>query len=405
MRLYNSQLFNMPYEMLATALATPNESPFVQVPQPSAFPLNLSNTTIFPFGGYPAFLPVTELTSAGPVKIETPVPATGIYPDLQDWATPYVQTANLGVQWSFLENWMLDIGYVGSFGRRFPRLFSFNQADTPAFGGLYTAGSLGGPFFPGFANLTAPGLGSFLMESNSASNYNSLQVAVNKRISKGLQMLLSYTYAHSLDDYSASDVSDITLIPGNMVDQHNYASSDFDRRHRFVASFLYGHNFYRGDSTAGKLLLNSWSFSGIVTLQSGVPFSIYGEDSAFQATRGDLAPGRTLSSAIKSGSVNSRLNAYFDPTAFVVPTAYGDFGQLGRNIIRGPKQINTDFAVIKTFPVREKQGLEFRAEFFNLFNNVNFDNPINTASSANFGQIAATSTGPRVIQFAFKYTF
>ncbi len=405
MRLYNSQLFNMPYEMLATALATPNESPFVQVPQPSAFPLNLSNTTIFPFGGYPAFLPVTELTSAGPVKIETPVPATGIYPDLKDWATPYVQTANLGVQWSFLENWMLDVGYVGSFGRRFPRLFSFNQADTPAFGGLYTAGSLGGPFFPGFANLTAPGLGSFLMESNSASNYNSLQVTVNKRISKGLQMLLSYTYAHSLDDYSASDVSDITLIPGNMVDEHNYASSDFDRRHRFVASFLYGHNFYRGDSTSGKLLLNSWSFSGIVTLQSGVPFSIYGEDTAFEATRGDLAPGRTLPSAIKSGSVNSRLNAYFDPTAFVVPTAYGDFGQLGRNIIRGPKQINTDFAVIKAFPVREKQSLEFRAEFFNLFNNVNFDNPINIASSANFGQIVATSTGPRVIQFALKYTF
>lgn len=406
MRLYNSQLFNMPYEMLATALATPNENPFVQVPQPSAFPLNLSNKSIFPFGGYPAFLPVTELTSTGPVATETPVPATGIYPDLKDWAIPYVQTTNLGVQWSFFNNWMVDVGYVGSFGRRFPRLFSFNQADTPAFGGLYTAGSLGGPLFPGFANLTAPGLGSFLMESNSASNYNSLQVTVNKRLSKGLQMLLSYTYSHSLDDYSGSDVSDISVLPGNMVDEHNYGSSDFDRRHRFVASYLYSFpDFYRGDSAFGKKLLNSWSLSGIVTLQSGAPFSIYGEDSAFEATTADLAPGRTLASAIKSGSVNSRLNDYFDPTAFVVPTAYGDFGTLGRNIIPGPKQINTDFAIVKFIPVREQQGVEFRTEFFNLFNNVNFADPVNIASSANFGQIVATSTGPRVIQFALKYTF
>jgi outer membrane receptor protein involved in Fe transport len=406
MRLYNSQLFNMPYEMLATALGTPNENPFVQVPQPSAFPLSLSNTSIFPFGGYPAFLPVTELTSSGPVQIETPVPATGIYPDRQDWTIPYVSTANVAVQYSFLNNWMIDVGYVGSFGRKFPRLFSFNQADTPAFGGLYAAGSLGGPLFPGFANLTAPGLGSFLMKSNSSSNYNSLQVTVNKRISRGLQMLLSYTFSHSLDDYSGSDVSDITLVPGNMVDEHNYGSSDFDRRHRFVASYIYSlPNLYRGDSVFGKQLLNSWSVSGIVTLQSGVPFSIYGEDSAFQATTADLAPGRSLGSALKSGSVNSRLNAYFDPTAFEIPTAYGDFGQLGRNIARGPKQINTDLSIAKMFPIRERQNIEFRAEFFNLFNNVNWANPVSVASAANFGQIVATSTGPRVVQFAFKFTF
>jgi hypothetical protein len=310
------------------------------------------------------------------------------------------------VQWSFLNNWLLDVGYVGSFGRRFPRLFSFNQAASPAFSGLYTAGSLGGPFFPGFANLTAPGLGSFLMESNSSSNYNSLQVTVNKRLSQGLQMLLSYTYSHSLDDYSGSDVSDISLIPGNMVNEHNYASSDFDRRHHFVANYLYNlPEFYRGDSGFVKRLVNSWSLSGIVTLQSGTPFSIYGEDTAFQATMGDFAPGRTLASAVKSGSVNSRLGAYFDPTAFVIPTALGDFGQLGRNIFRGPKQIDTDFAVLKFIRVREHQGVEFRAEFFNFFNNVNFANPVNIASSANFGQVVATSTGPRVIQFALKYTF
>jgi len=416
MRLYNLQLFNMPYEMMATALLTPNENPFVTVPLPSAFPLNLSDTTIFPYGGYPAYLPVTSaLTGPG----QTPVPATGIYPDLHDWSIPYVQSFNLGVQWSFAKNWMMDLGYVGSLGRKFPRLFSFNQAAVPAYAGVYAAGSLGGRFFPGFADLTDPGLGSFLMESNSNSNYNSLQATVNKRFSKGLQMLLSYTYSHSMDDYSGSDVSDIGVVPGDMVnEQSNYANSDFDRRQRLVASYLYSlPDTYHGGSAFGKKLLNTWSVSGIVTLQSGTPFSILGEDTFFEATRADLTPGRTLASAIKSGNVAHRLNAYFDPSAFAIPLTIGDpgFGQLGRNIIRGPKQINTDFSIMKSIPVTESQRVEFRAEFFNLFNNVNFANPINSIylagtnptnpSETNFGRIATTTTGPRVVQFALKYNF
>ncbi len=78
-------------------------------------------------------------------------------------------------------------------------------------------------------------------------------------------------------------------------EQHNYASSDFDRRHRFVASYLYNlPDAYHGGSAFGKKLLNSWSVSGIVTLQSGTPFSIYGQDSAFRGNQADLAPGRTL---------------------------------------------------------------------------------------------------------------
>jgi hypothetical protein len=416
MRLYNLQLFNMPYEMMATALLTPNSNPFFQVPLPSAFPLNpLSPSLTFPFGGYPAFLPMTSAL-VGP--IDNAVPATGVYPDLHDWSIPYVQSFNLGVQTSFARNWMLDLGYVGSLGRKFPRLFSFNQAQNPygVFGsfpsGLFfpsTAGSLGGPFFPGFSNLTDPGVGAFLMESNSNSNYNSLQATLNKRFSKGLQMLLSYTYSHSIDDYSGSDVSDIGVVPGNMVnEQSNYATSDFDRRQRFVASYLYNlPDAYHGSSAFGKKVLNSWSVSGIVTLQSGLPVSIFGRADFFVSTRADLATGRTLASATKSGNVADRLDAYFDPTAFTQPPLFfPDWGQLGRNIIRGPKQIDTDLSIMKSIPVTESQRLEFRAEFFNLFNNVNFANPVNIIyPSSNFGSIVSTTTGPRVVQFALKYNF
>ena len=418
MRLYNSQLFNMPYEMMAVALGTTNENPFFQVPLPNQFPLNpLSPSATFPFGGYPAVLPYTSFFLGG-ATVNAPVPATGIYPDLHDWSIPYSQSFNLGVQTSFANNWMLDLGYVGSLGRKFPRLFSFNQAQNPylVFGlppsGLFfppTAGSLGGPFYPGFSNLMAPGLGSFLMESNSNSNYNSLQATLKHRFSHGLQMLLSYTWSHSFDDYSGSDVSDIGVVPGNMVnEQSNYASSDFDRRHRFVASYLYNlPQAYHGSSAFEKGLLNSWSVSGIVTLQSGTPFSIFGRADAFVSTRADLVPGRTLESAIKSGDVADRWQAYFDPSAFMQPPAFTpDWGQLGRNIIRGPKQIDTDFSIMKSIPVTESQRVEFRAEFFNLFNNVNFANPVNIIyPSSNFGSIVSTSTGPRVVQFALKYNF
>jgi hypothetical protein len=347
-------------------------------------------------------------TPYGPFPTTTPVPASGIYPDIHDWSIPYTQTFNLGVQNSFANNWMLDLGYVGSLGRKFPRLFSFNQAYGPSFAGVPAVGSLGGPLFSGFGDLPALGLGSFLMESNSNSNYNSLQASVNKRFSHGLQMLLSYTWSHSIDDYSGTDVSDISLLPGDMVNQsHNYASSDFDRRHRFVGSYLYQlPNAYHGGSGLAKGLVNSWSLSGIVTLQSGVPFSILGADSLFAFTQADLKPGRTVASAIKGGDVADRLNAYFDTSAFAVPTPdTADFGTLRRNIIRGPKQINTDLSIMKLFPITESQKVEFRAEFFNLFNNVNFANPVNVVSSGNFGQIASTTTGPRVIQFALKYNF
>ena len=88
MRLFNSQLFNMPYEMLATALTTPNENPFVQVPQPGAFPLNLSNTSIFPFGGYPAVLPVTLLTKTGPLPQLLPFQPPDSIPTFRTGASP-----------------------------------------------------------------------------------------------------------------------------------------------------------------------------------------------------------------------------------------------------------------------------------------------------------------------------
>src|SRR5271169_772896 len=200
-----------------------------------------------------------------------------------------------------------------------------------------------------------------------------------------------------------SGTSDVTVVPGNQYILHNRASSDFDRRQRFVFSGLYDlPSWYRGNSGFVKQTTNGWQLDAIVTVQTGTPFSVLTNETAFVQARADSVPGcdPTL-----TGSVNSRLQEYFNTTCFTPATAPGDFGNTGRNLLRGPAQVNTDFSIVKLFPVTERAQIEFRTEFFNLFNNVNFANPVNVLASSNVGQIVSTSTGPRVIQFALKVNF
>jgi hypothetical protein len=120
--------------------------------------------------------------------------------------------------------------------------------------------------------------------------------------------------------------------------------------------------------------------------------------------RANYAPG---CSPDMSGSVESRLQMYFNTACFAPATAdaAGGFGNTARNILRGPDQDNVDISIVKFFPLSERTKLEFRSEFFNAFNIVAFQNPDNVLASPYFGQILATSTGPRVIQFALKLNF
>ncbi|MGB8912137.1 MAG: TonB-dependent receptor plug, partial [Candidatus Sulfotelmatobacter sp.] len=186
---------------------------------------------------------------------------------------------------------------------------------------------------------------------------------------------------------------------------NNYASSDFDRRHRFVFSGIYDlPKFYKGASGFARQAVNGWELASILTLQSGTPFSVLTNDTAFVQARADFVPG---CNPVLSGSVQSRLSEYFNTACFAPApaTAAGGFGDTGRNILRGPNQENVDISIIKYFPFTERTQLEFRSEFFNAFNLVSFQNPINVLAAPNVGQIVETSTGPRVIQFALKVNF
>jgi hypothetical protein len=215
--------------------------------------------------------------------------------------------------------------------------------------------------------------------------------------------------------------------------QNNVAAqrgvSDFDRTHRLVISGIWNvPGPPHATNAAVQMLGNGWSISGIVTLQSGLPFSIldsaagtlFGPATLF--TTGSLAPGATLGDVGRSGSVSSRVNEFFNTKAFVpapfvpdgglidgkYPVSGGGtiFGILGRNILRGPDQRVGDIAVIKTTSVTERMKLVFRWELFNVLNRPNFANPSNDVSTpSTFGVISALTVNPRIMQYALKLEF
>jgi hypothetical protein len=280
----------------------------------------------------------------------------------------------------------------------------------------------------------------YRLESSGNSIYNSLQATLKKDMSHGFQFLAAYTFSKSIDD--AGDSLGTPLggsfgrpILGQVVynDQNNVAAqrgiSDFDRTHRLVISGTWDVPGPKHATSATiRKLGNGWSISSIVTLQSGLPFSIldsaagtlFGPATLF--TTGSLAPGATLGDAGRSGSVSSRVSKFFNTSAFVhapfvpdgslidgkYPVSGGGtiFGSLGRNILRGPDQRVGDIAVIKTTPVTERMKLIFRWELFNVLNRPNFANPSNDVSTpSTFGVISALTVNPRIMQYALKLEF
>ena len=294
-----------------------------------------------------------------------------------------------------------------------------------------------------FVGLSAPLIAR--LESSGNSIYNSLQATLKKDMSHGFQFLAAYTFAKSIDDAGDSLGGAIgggfgLPIVGQVVynDQNNVAAqrgvSDFDRTQRLVISGTWHvPGPEHAKSAAIRKLGDGWSISGIATLQSGLPFSIM--DSAAGTlfgpatiyTTGSLAPGATLADAGRSGSVSSRVNEFFNTKAFVPapcipdgglidgkypvsggsPTCGGTtFGNLGRNILRGPDQRVGDIAFIKSTPLTERINLIFRWEVFNVLNRPNFANPSNDVSTpSTFGVISALTVNPRIMQYALKLEF
>ncbi|HEY0384939.1 MAG TPA: TonB-dependent receptor, partial [Pyrinomonadaceae bacterium] len=297
-RYANTQLLNFPYLALAVGLPgvlRPLANPFIPVPQPNQFPVN-----------------PTIPSPLSPLSPLVGVPISGIFID-PNLRTPYVQQYNLNVQWEFAKDYLLEAGYVGSAGRKLLQVITLNQPFYNRATNAFVA-----PFGAALSTQKNTAGGIQQVQSSSNSRYDSLQLSVTKRFSRGLQFLSAYTLGKSLDYYSGGSINELAAVPGDQFDwRTNRGPSDFDRRHRFVTSFVYDLPKSKYESFAARALFNNWQMSGILTLQTGTPFSIVDAPNNFIIQRANFAPGFT-GSIEGTGSTQSRLNAFFNTAAFVL---------------------------------------------------------------------------------------
>ncbi|MDQ1558032.1 MAG: hypothetical protein QOD32_1092, partial [Pyrinomonadaceae bacterium] len=374
----------------------------------------------------PGFIPISNPFFPAPAQSQFPtfvpgVALSGSYFD-RNIRTPYLQQYNASVQYELFRNYLVELAYVGSHGLNLFRQVAINQARLATPGNPVINRVTGAAFAtntPANAALRAPIQGAAINgfsqnQSSAQSSYNSMQASLTKRFSNGLSFLASYTFAKSIDNASGQGggagtggvlnpgaVGETSAILGNQFDNHaNRGVSDFDRTHRFVLSGIYAlpTPAFARDSAVGRALLGNFQLGTIITAQSGLPIDIvdsgaasfYGLNGTAALARPNFAPGATRETAMS----NVPAGYFFNPLAFARPTILAgapipssggaalagatgtDFGAIGRNILRGPSQKNVDFSVIKRFPIDERRNVEFRTEFFNLFNQVNFANPI-----------------------------
>jgi len=303
--------------------------------------------------------------------------------------TPYSEQWHASIEQQIPYSTVLTAAYVGTRGIHLDALRDIN------------AGS------PGTTNITANRPYPFFaqineLETRQISNYDALQITAERR-AHGLGFLASYTYSHSLDEGTGS--------PGSILNPYNirsdYGNSDLNVPNRFVASATYLLPF----KASGKLnsVVQGWQVNAILNYFDGLPFSV-GSPSGV----GDgLTPRAELASGVGNGSLPSNqrtLAKWFNTSAFTAAPA-GQWGNSGRNILQGPGTKTIDFSFFKNTRLAEGNNLQIRAEFFNLLNTPQFNNPGATAGTSSIGIITSAGSEPtfqrieRQIQLAAKLSF
>jgi hypothetical protein len=401
---------------------------------------------------------------------------------------PYSENWTLDLQWQPRNSLVFGLGYVGNHGVHEVIPLPFNQAQIatpqhPVLAGgpneqIYSYGynvpgvaaenifSLVEGFATGNVALRAPYLGydpnSDFNRTVGISNYDALQVHVDKRFSHGLQVTGSYTFSHTLDEQSGLGLFYSGNDPNNPIS--SYGNSDYDRTHVFTVSYHYEFPKLQGASGWVKQLVNGWGVNGITVLQSGQPYSVIdfsgGAASIYWGGGQDLVTnpivpvggfGATASNPILQGTTGVNGNKpVLNAAAFGIPTPYtpgtngvppcdpttgacdtfeNGYAAGGRNIFRGPFQARFDFGAFKNFQLSERFSLRYDVNAFNIFNHPSFDIPSNSVDfnpgfcnppSPNFscsplgysfppfgnlGQLQHTVGSPRFVQMALHLEF
>jgi Carboxypeptidase regulatory-like domain/TonB-dependent Receptor Plug Domain len=321
-----------------------------------------------------------------------------------DWHTPYYTAFNLSVQREILPNTKLEVAYVGGLGTHLlgdvdlnqptlaARLDPTNQADAVNVNYLRP--------YAGFGRITS-------RNPEFTSNYNSLQITLNRQVSRGLNIGVAYTYSKALTtntDDRGSPANDTYNL------KMDYGPSGYSTPQILIFNYVYDLPWYKGQQGFVGHVLGGWEISGITTFQSGQPLTIYQNNdpfSLYNATlgNGDGGLGIYYPRADRTSTAISNtktVSQWFNPSAFT--DAVGHFGTSTNGQLLGPGQQVWDIGFIKNTNVSERLRLQFRGEFFNAFNHANFWGVDNNVDDGSFGAVTSTHL-PRNIQLALKLYF
>ena len=320
------------------------------------------------------------------------------------YVSPYTSNWNLTVEREIVKDMRLRVGYVGSKATHLKNEYDQNA---PIYNTKLTFAQNRSTIderrpYQGFQRIVR-------IYHGLNSNYNSLQVSVDKRYSRSFTLLATYAWAKGLDYQSSNQAAQDAPIsnPFNFFTGHGRTNAD--RNHRFTGSFLWDLPGGRLHQSALKAILREWKLSGVVTLQTGRVFHIAGTGNTLAGIAGarvDLL-GSGYPVLDTSRSKGEKVAAYFDKTRFANPDP-NTLGTLGRNSLTGPGFANTDISLVRGFrlPFLGESGLgQLRFEAFNLLNKTNFNLPNTGITNPNFGKLLSTDGDPRILQLALKFNF
>jgi outer membrane receptor protein involved in Fe transport len=306
----------------------------------------------------------------------------------------YTQSWNFSLERRLPMDLVLTTGYVGTQSVHLLADFDINA------GQVIGAGASGRPYFARFGRNTATNM----WDGYLSSHYHALQVALNKRFTRGLLVKGAYTWSKAIDMADDDGWVGVSWNAPQLFSR-NRSIAGFDRAHVFQIGWVYELPFGTGkkyaNSGVAKYVIGNWQVNGVMAAYTGTPFTV-GSGSALNMpgnsqTANQVNPIVTRIGGVGPGAV------YYDPTAFAAGPS-NTLGNTGRDILRNPGVWNTDLSLFRVFRVMEKRELQFRGEFFNFPNTSHFNGPSSSVTSTNFMQITS-AFGERQIRFGLKLQF
>jgi hypothetical protein len=313
----------------------------------------------------------------------------------------YIQSWNLIFEQKLPAKIVGTVGYVGSASVRGFAFLDINAGQVPG------AGDAGRPLFADFGRTTA----TREWDGRTHSIYHALQASMNRRFTDGLLLKGAYTFSKAIDEANYGDWTEF-LWNAPSVYYRNRALASFDTPHNFQLGAVYELPFGEGKpwATTGlsNTILGGWQLNGVFSAYSGRPFQLTASGASLNMPHNQQTPDQVKETVEIFGNVGDA-GTYFDTSAFKRVTAV-QFGNVGRNTMRGPGQRNLDLSLFRTFKLSPTVGLQFRAEGFNMTNTPHFSNPNGNVNSSNFGKILSTDSSwamgrSRQFRFGLRLSF